>query len=408
MSAEPSDLAALTAEVELLRAELDETSRGLMALHAELSEQTEELQRARLAAEEATRAKAAFLADMGHEIRNPLNSVIGFAELLSETELTPEQGDYLRPIRAAGDHLRSLMDDLLDFSKLEAGQLGFELIPFDLVGCVEDALAIVAPQAAAKRLGLAAVFTPDTPLTARGDPTRLRQILVNLLVNAVKFTAGGHVWVEVTTRRTDATHACLEFAVHDTGIGIAPDALECIFVPFAQAEASTTRRYGGTGLGLSIARELSERMDGELTVSSELGVGSTFTSKLHVEVSAESITDPADKPLCGRTVLLLHDDAVTEQALRVHLVSWGATVRTEPGPVDPALAVVDAGAEAYLGLGPGVPVLVVSPLAVRRSPQEAVAGSVNRVGMLYSPVCRAQLRAAVETALTATTEGHPA
>ncbi|SHM40231.1 ATP-binding protein [Cryptosporangium aurantiacum] len=397
MSNEPADLTALTAEVEALRAELEETNRGLMALYAELSAQTDELDRARVVAEEATRAKAAFLADMGHEIRNPLNSVIGFAELLDETELTHEQSDYLKPIRAAGDHLRSLMDDLLDFSKLEAGYFTFESVPFDLVGCVEDALAIVAPQAAAKHLGLAAVFTHDTPATAHGDPTRLRQILVNLLVNAVKFTAEGQVWVELTTRRAGSTPACLSFAVHDTGIGIAPDALERIFVPFAQADASTHRRYGGTGLGLSIARELSHRMDGELTVASEVGVGSTFTSTVRMAVGPETLTDPDDRPLCGRTVLLVHDDPVTERALRTHLTSWGAVVRTEPGPVDPALAVVDAGAERFLGLGHSVPVLVVVPLALRRQTPDGVAA------VLHSPVRRSQLRLAVDAVLSAIT-----
>ncbi|MFG1923854.1 ATP-binding protein [Cryptosporangium sp. NPDC048952] len=389
-----TDEAALREEVELLRAELDETSRGLMALYAELSAQTEELERARVAAEEATRAKAAFLADMGHEIRNPLNSVIGFAELLGETELTSEQVDYLTPIRAAGDHLRSLMDDLLDFSKLEAGHFTFECISFDLITCVEDALAIVAPQAASKEVGLAAVFTPDTPVKACGDPTRLRQILVNLLVNAVKFTAEGHVWVELDTRRTGRNRACLAFGAHDTGIGIAPDALERIFVPFGQADVSTTRRFGGTGLGLSIARELSQRMDGELTVTSELGIGSTFTSTVSMDVGPASLTDPDDRPLAGRTVLIAHGEKVTERALRTHLVSWGATVRTEPGPADPAFAVVDADA----CVAPGVPRVVVAPLTARRA---ADPTETDIAAVLHSPVRRAQLRAAVDAALGA-------
>ncbi|WP_051571218.1 ATP-binding protein [Cryptosporangium arvum] len=389
-----TDEAALRQEVELLRAELDETSRGLMALYAELSAQTEELERARVAAEEATRAKAAFLADMGHEIRNPLNSVIGFAELLGETELTPEQVDYLTPIRAAGDHLRCLMDDLLDFSKLEAGHFTFECIPFDLVGCVEDALAIVAPQAASKELDLAAVFTPDAPRTVRGDPTRLRQILVNLLVNAVKFTAEGHVWVELETRRTGADRACLAFGVHDTGIGIAPDALERIFVPFGQADASTTRRFGGTGLGLSIARELSQRMSGDLAVTSELGVGSTFTSTVSMDVEPGSLSDPEDRPLGGRTVLLAHAEPITARALRAHLLSWGADVRTDPGPAEPAFAVVDADTH----VARGVPRVVVAPLTARRA---ADPGATGIAAVLHSPVRRTQLRAAVDAALGA-------
>ncbi|MFI5957065.1 ATP-binding protein [Cryptosporangium sp. NPDC051539] len=401
MTGETPDVAALVAEVTALRAELNETSRGLMALYAELSAQTDALEQARVAAEAATRAKAAFLADMGHEIRNPLNSVIGFAELLGETELSGEQADYLRPIQAAGEHLRSLMDDLLDFSKLEAGHFTFESITFDLISCVEDALAIAAPQAAAKDLGLAAVFEPNTPRTARGDPTRIRQILVNLLVNAVKFTADGNVWVQLTTQRGDDGRACVSFAVHDTGIGISPDALERIFVPFAQADVSTTRRFGGTGLGLSIARELSHRMDGELTVASELGVGSTFTSTVHLEVAAESITDPDDQPLSGRSVLLRHEDAITAKALGVHLASWGADVRTEPdGEV---LAVV--GTEQLPGRDPGVPVLVVAPLSTRRSELDDAPGVT---AVLHTPLRRAHLRTAVEEALATATDPHPA
>lgn len=398
MSAEPVD-AALVAEVEALRAELDETSRGLMALYAELSAQAEELERARLAAEGATRAKAAFLADMGHEIRNPLNSVIGFAELLDETELTAEQADYLAPIRAAGDHLRCLMDDLLDFSKLEAGHFTFEEITFDLVGCVEDALVIAAPQAAAKEVGLAALFAPDTPLTASGDPTRLRQILVNLLVNAVKFTAEGRVWVELRTHRTGPTRARVAFAVHDTGIGIAPEAMERIFVPFGQADVSTTRRFGGTGLGLSIARELSQRMNGELTVASEPGVGSTFTSTVDLEVSVETLTDPVDRPLSGRTVLLLQDDAITEQSLRVHLTSWGADVTADPEGA--ALAVIGTGGLSTVARG--TPALVVAPLSARRS---VVDDAPGLAAVLHSPVRRAQLRAAIDVALATATDPH--
>ncbi|TQS41527.1 sensor histidine kinase [Cryptosporangium phraense] len=399
MTGGSSDVGALVAEIKALRAELDDTSRGLMALYAELSAQTDALERARVAAEDATRAKAAFLADMGHEIRNPLNSVIGFAELLGETELSGEQADYLRPIQAAGEHLRSLMDDLLDFSKLEAGHFTFESITFDLVSCIEDALAIAAPQAAAKEIGLAAVFEPDSPRTARGDPTRIRQILVNLLVNAVKFTAEGNVWVELTCRNRDSGRACLSLSVHDTGIGIAADALERIFVPFAQADVSTTRRFGGTGLGLSIARELSQRMDGELTVSSELGVGSTFTSTVHLEIDRATITEPDDQPLTGRTVQLTHEDAVTERALGVHLASWGAQVR--PDPEGAVLAVV--GAERLPETAPGVPVLVVAPLSTRRSELDVAPGVT---AVLHSPLRRAHLRAAVDEALAAATDPH--
>lgn len=400
-------VAALTAEAEELRAELDETSRGVIALYAELSDQADRLEEAREAAEAAAKAKAAFLADMGHEIRNPLNSVIGFTELLGETELTPEQVDYLEPIQAAGNHLRSLVDDLLDFSKLEAGHLALECIPFDVVGCVEDALGIVAPQAAQKQLALAAVFPPDTPTTAIGDPTRLRQILVNLLVNAVKFTTEGQVWVEPRTARIDSGQVRLTFDVHDTGIGIAAEALERIFVPFAQAEASTTRRFGGTGLGLSIARELSQRMAGELTVASAVGVGSTFSSTIQIEVAGRVLADPADQPLRGRVVALSHHQPVVAESIRAHLTSWGADVRAIPaagGWAGIALAMVGAPVEdlpllvEYLGgvTGSRLPVIVVPPLSTRRRLNDLGPGVA---AVLPSPIRRAQLRAAVESAL---------
>ncbi|OLE22422.1 MAG: hypothetical protein AUG44_24885 [Actinobacteria bacterium 13_1_20CM_3_71_11] len=370
-----------------LRTELDETSRGLLAVYAELSEQGEALEHARAAAEQASQAKAVFLANMSHEIRSPLNAVIGFTDLLLETRLDAEQTDYAEMIRSAGDHLRGVIDDILDLSKIESGRLELESIPFDLVACVEDAVAVVAARAEEKNLALGTLFAPDMPAAVVGDPVRVRQVLVNLLSNAVKFTAGGEVVVEVTSEPVDGTGCRLAFHVSDTGIGIPADAIERIFAPFTQADASTTRTFGGTGLGLAICRQLAERMGGGIAVRSKLGAGSTFTCTVQAGLSDPTrLDDAGDKPLSGRTVLVVHEQPVVAEAIDRHLRTWGADVVAAAdaasagdavragialvvlGVRDPARGSADAErlrAAASAAGRPVPPIVAAAPLAVR-------------------------------------------
>ncbi|GIJ49488.1 hypothetical protein Val02_63740 [Virgisporangium aliadipatigenens] len=383
-----SRLTAAERDANELRGELDETNRGLMALYGELSE-------ARTAAEQASQAKSSFLATMSHEIRSPLNAVIGFTSLLLDTPLNDEQDEYARAVRAAGSHLHSVIDDVLDTAKIESGKLDLEEIPFDLVGCVEDAVGIVSPAAEAKGLPLAALFSPGAPTRVVGDPLRLRQILVNLLTNAVKFTARGAVSVEVLG---EPGTPLVRFLVRDTGIGIAPEAIERLFAPFSQADAATTRRFGGTGLGLFICRHLAELMGGGISVESTVGVGSTFTCSVTARAVPEAPRyGTPDRALAGRRAVLTHPVGLIREALCRHLSSWGMHVTETRGAVDVAGADLVVAHEALGGLR-GEPLIVVA--APGAAPP--VGGAVTAV--VTAPVRRDRL---YETVVRILDPGRP-
>jgi signal transduction histidine kinase len=270
-----AELRTKAEEVAALHHELDETNAGLIALHKDLTVRNEELAAATAVAERVIRAREAFLVNTSHEIRTPMTAIIGFSSLLVRTDLDPKQRGFADTIALSCQHLLAVINDILDFSKVEAGAMRLESIPFDLQACVEEAIGLIGQGAADRGIDMPCDIGRDVPSKVIGDPVRVRQVLVNLLSNAAKFTQRGEVRVRVE-RDPSGDPDLLRLSVQDTGIGIPSDQLTLIFDEFHQADSATTREYGGTGLGLAICQRLVELMGGRIWVDSEVGKGSTF------------------------------------------------------------------------------------------------------------------------------------
>ncbi len=403
---------------------------NFIAIETDITARVETENQLRLAkaeADAASRAKSEFLASMSHEIRTPMNGVIGMTSLLMESKLTAEQRDYVNTIRFSGEALLTIINDILDFSKIESGKMDLEYLPFELASCLEETLDLFALSATAKRLELVYHVDPAVPASILGDVTRLRQILVNLVNNAVKFTPRGNIAIEVRLASASAGRLAasgrfrLEFTVRDTGIGIPPDRVERLFKAFSQIDSTTTRKYGGTGLGLVISQRLCALMGGDIRVESAVGRGSAFIFTILAEADrhhAKAALPPLAPSFRAGPVLCVEDNPVTQKRLRLFLESLGATCVFAPDAAaatalattlqpPPALVVIDAdetagtpALNALLHLG--TPRLLMLPFG--QTPPEAPPGAPP-LAVVYKPLKNSFLLRAL--ALLGETAAHP-
>ena len=406
------------------------STRSLLETELRLSGSIRETEEARSRAEAASQAKSQFLATMSHEIRTPMNGVLGITELLLTSNLDDGQRQWATAVHNSGLHLLGVINDILDFSKIESGKMDLETVDFSLVDVVEEAIAMFARPAEAKGLVLACQFSPpEAPFAFRGDPFRLRQVVANLLGNAVKFTARGEVVVKVSIRDSSRSRALLQISVHDTGCGIPEASLQRIFEHFAQADGSTTRQFGGTGLGLAICRRLLALMGGTLQVNSAIGVGSTFSAELTLPIAPDPA--PALTTLAGVRVLVAVDHDTSREILEKQLAGWGMRVTCAPDGTQALQTLADA-----VGLGTpfelvildlqqrgmdglelarsvrNAPALAATPLVMFGStyihPDDATRMSAGLRSYLNKPVRRAELFSALRGALVSDSTAAPA